>query len=266
MPNPNEFENKEEWMKVCVPKMIDEGKENEQAVAACMGMWNDKQDAIKYRNSLLAVKAVGDWELDVRAIPFNSLDSDRQYFDENTDIMPDEFKTPFIAYQHGVQQGAKAIQEKPIKLGKAVEGTLQKQPDGWHIRVVLDKAVKQAKDIMDAAYKGMVAVSSGSIAHLARLDVGGKLIQYEKNRPGRIAVWALSEVSLWEQGNGNAQPANRFAIALPAMKAIYREAGIPFPDIDTTGVSQATNALKRAEIEKIQARSKTILKKIGDMK
>lgn len=262
MPNPSEYEDKEEWMNVCVPKMMGEGKDNEQAVAACMGMWIDKQDAAKYRSSLLAVKAVGDWELDIRAVPFHSMDSDRQYFDEDTDVMPDVFKTPFIAYQHGIEQGAKRIQDKPVKLGAAVEGTLKKQMDGWHIRVVLDKAVKQAKTIMDAAHKGMVAVSSGSIAHLARLDVGGKLIQYEKNRPGRIAVWALGEISLWERGNGNVQPANQYAVALPVMKAIYRDAGIPFPEIDTNGVSQADNALKRARIDEVRNKSKLILKKM----
>lgn len=197
------------------------------------------------------VKAVGDWELDVLAIPFGSTDSDGQYFDENTDIMPDAFSTPLIAYQHGIEQGAKAYQEKPVVLGKVVPGSLTKQTDGWHVRVILNKAIKQAKDIMDAAWKGLVSVSSGSIAHLARLDIGGKMHMYDKRKPGRIAVWALAEVSLWEKGNGNVAPANRFAYALPAMKAIYRDAGIPFPDvvaIDTDGVSGAEEAAKRARI------------------
>ena len=42
MPNPNEYDDEESWMKVCVPKMIGEGKEQDQAVAACMSMWKDK--------------------------------------------------------------------------------------------------------------------------------------------------------------------------------------------------------------------------------
>jgi len=200
-----------------------------------------------------AVKAVGDWELDINAVPFNSEDSDKQYFDENTEIMPDAFQTPLIAYQHGIEQGAKAYQGKPVVLGSVVQGSLTKQADGWHIRVVLNKAVKYAKTIMEAAKKGLVAVSSGSISHLARLDIGGKLIQYEKNRPGRIAVWPLAEVSIWERGNGNVQPANRFAYALPAMKAIYRDAGIRFPELPTSDVlPKADEAAKRArrEIEK----------------
>lgn len=47
MPNPSEYETQAEWMKVCVPKMIEEGREQDQAVAACISMWNRKDDAEK---------------------------------------------------------------------------------------------------------------------------------------------------------------------------------------------------------------------------
>ena len=49
-----------------------------------------------------AIKAIlnddGEWELDVLAIPFGGTDSDGQYFDADTDTMPDVFKTPAIVY------------------------------------------------------------------------------------------------------------------------------------------------------------------------
>lgn len=215
----------------------------------------------------LAVKAVGDWELDVLAIPFNSVDSDGQWFDNATDIMHEAFSTPLVVYQHGVKQGAKGLQDRPQVIGKAIPGSLEKRSDGWHVRVILDKAVSVAKAIMDAAYKGLVAVSSGSVSHLARLDVGGKLIQYEKDRPGRIAVWGLAEVSLWEKGNGNFKPANQFAVALPVMKAMYRDAGLPFPDITNPkptdgGLPEASSdAAKRARREEILNKAKKLLAK-----
>lgn len=203
----------------------------------------------------VAIKAIGDWELDVLAVPFGSRDSDGQWFDDRTDIMPEAFTTPLAVYQHGIKQGAKAIDDKPVIVGKSVAGTLKKELDGWHIRIVLDKAVQVAKDIMDAAKRRMAAVSSGSISHLARLDVGGKLIQYEKNRPGRIAVWPLAEISLWEKGGGNVEPASQFAMALPAMKAIYREAGLPFPEInDTSDDDKAQEVRRRARVAKEKAK------------
>lgn len=223
-------------------------------------------------NILTAVKAVGDWELDILAIPFGSKDSDGQWFDENTDIMPGSFSAPLLIYQHGVEQGAKAFQAKPLILGEVVPGSLRKEADGWHIRYVLNKAIKQAKDVIQAAYKGLVAVSSDSITHLARLDIGGKLQMYDKSKPGRIAVWPLAGVSVWELGNGNLRPANRTAYALPAMKAIYREAGMPFPDLsgvidggspdaDELAAKRARNAGIKAETEK---HIKRITKILGD--
>lgn len=216
-------------------------------------------------SELIAVKAVDEWELEVRAIPFVGTDSDGQYFDENTDIMADAFSTPLAIYQHGINQGASGMQEKLIIVGKAKPGSLEKRKDGWYLRFVLDKAIKQAKDIMDAAWKGLVAVSSDSVAHLARLDIGGKLIPYEKNRPGRIAIWPLAGVSLWEMGNGNLQPASRQAIALPAMKAIYKDAGLPFPNTDNV-LPEAVKAVKRLRMTEAQKQAKQLLKKLGELK
>lgn len=212
----------------------------------------------------LAVKAVGDWELDVVPVPFGGRDSDGQWFDHTTDIMQDAFSTPLVVYQHGIKQGAKGLEDKPQVIGKVVPGTLAKQSDGWHVRVILDKTMKVARDIWEAARKGLVAVSSDSISHLARLDIGGKLINYEKNRPGRIAVWPLAGFSLWEMGGGNVAPASRLAMALPSVKAMYRDAGIPFPEITnpnpTDGaLSEADEAAKRARREEILQKAKKLL-------
>src|SRR5512147_941125 len=209
MPNPADYASQEEFMKVCVPMAMGEGKNNEQAVGQCMGMWNDHHDAMKYRLQHAAVKVSGDWELDVNPVPFGSKqlsDSDGQWFDNNTDIMAEAFSTPLVTYQHGIKRGGRVLEEKPLIVGNSVPGSLKQKSDGWHVRVILDKTKQVARDIMDAAYKSAVAVSSDSISHLARLDVGGKLIQYEKNRPGRIAVWPLAGFSLWDMGNGNARP------------------------------------------------------------
>lgn len=210
-----------------------------------------------------AVKAVGDWELDVLAIPFNERDSDGQWFDENTDIMADSFNMPLGFYQHGIKQGGTELDATPLIVARPVPGSLEKRADGWHIRYILDKSIKVAKDIMDAALKKLVAVSSDSIAHLARLDIGGKFIQYEKSRPGRIAVWPLAGVSLWEIGNGNYMPASRKTYALPAMKAIYKDAGLQFPDVQDTGGDTPTASdeerVRRARIAQVRQKSKQLL-------
>lgn len=42
MPTPRDGESREEWMARCVPYLIDEGREQDQAVAICSSMWDDK--------------------------------------------------------------------------------------------------------------------------------------------------------------------------------------------------------------------------------
>ena len=173
-----------------------------------------------------AIKVNGEWELDVLAIPFGGKDSDNQWFDANTDIMPDVFTSPAIVYYHGIDPDGRNVQNNPPLIGKAVR--IEKQADGWHVRVVLDKAHKFAQRIWEAAKNGLAAASSGSIAHLARL-AGGKM--YDKNTPGRIAVWPFAELSLIDIGEGR-RPANPYAVALPVMKSVYKQAGIDLPDIE----------------------------------
>lgn len=43
MPEMMDYSNENDWMGACVPKMMDEGKEHDQAVAACMSMWREKK-------------------------------------------------------------------------------------------------------------------------------------------------------------------------------------------------------------------------------
>ena len=42
MPNVKEYTDEKEWMSVCMPAMMGEGKEQDQAAAACMQMWKDR--------------------------------------------------------------------------------------------------------------------------------------------------------------------------------------------------------------------------------
>lgn len=334
MPNPNMGESKNEFMKRCVPMVMEDGtaSDNDQAVAVCMAKWekgaaksfnlsdrrygieeafnelypppkpmpmptmNDERPWISeyfddfvivcdkgtnYKVSYTlngekvefaprsewkeaismriwtAIKAVGDWEIDINSAPFNRPDSDNQTFDDGTDFMLEDFPQPAIFYHHGIMPGKKGLQKKPIVIGKTVG--VEKRVDGLHLRVVLNKSLEWAKRVWEAAKKGLAVASSDSIAHLARLEVSGKLIMYEKDKAGRIAVWPLAGVSLWDKTEGNFQPASRYALALPAVKAMYREAGIPFPALDSHGaVPEAEQAARRAEVIK---KSNEILKK-----
>ncbi len=44
MPDPNDYDNKEEFMDECIPQVIEEGtaEDGSQAFAICNSMWNNK--------------------------------------------------------------------------------------------------------------------------------------------------------------------------------------------------------------------------------
>ena len=54
MPDVSGYDDKKKWMKVCVPKMIEEGKPQKQAVAACFSMWRNKKDSEEYEEFMAA--------------------------------------------------------------------------------------------------------------------------------------------------------------------------------------------------------------------
>jgi hypothetical protein len=45
MPDVGKYETEDDWMEACVPKMVDEGKSQDQAVAACLNQWRNKEEA-----------------------------------------------------------------------------------------------------------------------------------------------------------------------------------------------------------------------------
>lgn len=47
LPKPKKNENKEEWLERCIPVMIREGKDKDQAIAICMSQWNQRSDRNK---------------------------------------------------------------------------------------------------------------------------------------------------------------------------------------------------------------------------
>ena len=44
MPEPSEYETETDWMAACVPTRVDEGDEQDQAVAVCLSMWRERED------------------------------------------------------------------------------------------------------------------------------------------------------------------------------------------------------------------------------
>ena len=46
MPEVASYDNEKDWMAACVPTRIDEGNEQEQAVAACLNIWREAHKSL----------------------------------------------------------------------------------------------------------------------------------------------------------------------------------------------------------------------------
>ena len=178
-----------------------------------------------------AVKAAGDWELDVLGVPFGGpdggKDSDGQWFTARTNIHRESYPAIPVVYYHGLSPDRRPMGEPEI-IGKAQY--LRVGPEGhwWH--VVLDKGSALAKRIWEAAKAGKARASSGTIDYLARMLVRGVKRMYDKLVPGEITNWPVAELTLID-AEGNRQPANNYAVALPSAKTVFDRAGLNLPDI-----------------------------------
>ena len=205
--------------------------------------------------SKATVKAVGsddgEWVLDVLGCPYGGpqggKDLQGEYFSPATKWHEDRFALPPVLYYHGWTPDGHPSSE-PEFIGKTVSRRVD--ADGVWYRVVLDKVQVAAKRIWDAAKQGLARASSGAVAHLVR-----------KAGDGHLLHWPVAELSLIDVGDGRA-PANSYAIALPAMKAVYERAGINLPDMpeseaDAEGLEpEATAATVAAKGEAAGAKAK----------
>jgi hypothetical protein len=170
-------------------------------------------------DKIIAIKSETEWVLDVLGVPFggpnNGRDSDGEFFDAKTNAYTDRYRTPPAVYYHGYSENGRPAGE-PQFIGKS-EYTRTDERGHWY-RVVLDKANAYAKRVWEAALQGLARASSGSIQHLVR-----------KKPNGHITHWPVAELSIFD-AVGDRQPANQYAVALPALKMVYAQAGVTLPD------------------------------------
>lgn len=174
-----------------------------------------------------AADAGGEWALDVLANPYggpdNGRDADGQYFSPQTKFHEDKIPLPPVVYYHGYGDN-----QKPMGTPEFIGRTIKRWADSkgvWY-RVVLDKANEYARRVWDAAKSGAARASSGVVLATMRFNA----------RTGEITSWLNGEVSIFETTSGK-KPANSYAVAVPAMKAVYQQAGIALPEITDDGAA-----------------------------
>ncbi len=204
---------------------------------------------------VIAVKADnGDWVLDVLGIPFGGpfkgKDRAGDFFSAKSNIHQDQFAEIPAVYAHGLDPVTGDGVVKPAYIGKASYSHVDSR--GHWYKVVLNKASEYARKIWDAALKGMAGASTGAIAHLVR-----------RSDNGHLDEWPAAEMTLVD-GSGNLSPVNPYAIAVPALKTLYGEAGMKLdlpeseggepiqdgPKTDTTNVAEVKGTTMNDEEKK----------------
>jgi len=191
----------------------------------------------------MTIKAVTDsdgWEVDVLIAPFGNeqnKDKDGEYFDATTKFHEDKYPTPPAVYYHGYDEPGKAS-ASPQYIGKTVKRWVDNA--GAWLRMQLDKGSEYAGRVRDAVLAGTARASSGSAKHLTRTEPNG-----------HITEWPIVEASLFDMAGGK-EPCNRYAVVLPAAKAVYEQAGIELPIelVTTLQVEQTVEAAGDAAPQK----------------
>lgn len=202
MPEPKEYEDQDDWMGVCVPRMMKEGKDNKQAVAACMGMWKDRDKADEPPEKSNALKAVlespyelvvenhivlfGGRDLTGHALGKNKDGSLGEYFSKSTDLESDYTKTGrlYVDFEHGRDPDAIGNNSDTV-LGYVDWKTAQVDDEGVIVRRVLNRRHQYMKWLEPLIRAGLVGNSSQG--------VGGMI---EKADDGEIKRWALKRDTL----------------------------------------------------------------------
>ena len=195
----------------------------------------------------------GDWEIEILGVPFGSpsdRDIDGEFFTAQTKFHLDKYPLPPLLYYHSFknENGRISYSENPIFVGKTLSNEVRSDGIWW--RGVLDKAVEEARIVWNAVLSNTAVASSGSIAHVARKIKNGMLMSGDetpiKRMPngvnGEIIVWPPAELSVFDTLGGKI-PANKKAVVMQAVKAVYEQAGLSLP-VYIEGESSETDGVE----------------------
>lgn len=180
-----------------------------------------------------AMKATGEWELEVLGVPFggplNGKDLDGEFFSPKTNLMLKLGDRRPVLYNHGASPDNQK-ETFPEVIGEAEYVRVDEK--GHWFRVVLDRGREYAKIMMDAARAGMARASSGAVNYLTRIV----------RKTGEVLVWPFSELSLIDKVPGVREPSNDYAVAY--LKTAFEQAKLELPEAFTEAGEAKVDATK----------------------
>lgn len=199
MPEMGKYDNEKDWMAACVPMKMDEGMENDQAVAVCLSQWREKKSlgdmqtegthdegnsADGQEVAFLgdAVKALDDkGKVGGYLVRFSTEadpDLTGDFFTSETDFGETD-KLP-VLYHHGF--------DKSIGKRKIGAATLRRDDVGIWAEAQLQLRDQYEQKVFELAKSGKLGWSSGAASHTVERE--------EKKQAAWVKQWYLAEASL----------------------------------------------------------------------
>ena len=172
MPKPGKDETQEEFIERCMPIVIGEGKDQDQAAAICYSLWRER-DSKAVDETLVypggEVKALGDGRVGGYLVRFTNpddVDLEGEYFDAATDYGTARESAAY--YNHGMD----------ARIGKRTLGTgaLKSDDVGVWIEAQLQLRDEYEKAVYQLARAGKLGWSSGTAAHLVEKERKGSAV------------------------------------------------------------------------------------------
>ena len=176
-----------------------------------------------------AVEKAGNFmDLSILGLPFwgpeNGRDRQGEFLSPKTVTWMHPGDSLPTTYFHGRKPDA-TEDEKPVYFGKAIMDKWD-ELGGW-FRASIDLTKKHGERIGEAAIKKTLRASTGLAGKLRRILPTGELRLWV---PGEMTLVDKGLAMTWK-GMGRRMAANDFAVAIPALKALYETAGIEWPEV-----------------------------------
>jgi HK97 family phage prohead protease len=146
MPKPSDYDSEDAFMEACVPTMSDEGRDQDQAVAACLQMWRDKAapPSVDRAWSTLTVKSVDAERREIDGI------ASTPTVDRVGDIvepMGAKFTLPMPLLHHHDHRApvGHVIAAKPTKQGISIKAQFAKVAEPGALKDRIDLAWQEIK-------------------------------------------------------------------------------------------------------------------------
>ena len=253
MPDVADYDNQEDWMEACVPTRIEEGDEQDQAVAVCISIWENRNKAMD--NALKAISktddelVVGNYIVlfggrDLEGIVpgttevfWTNPDGSRgEYFTPETDVSSPYTKAGTFAvdFQHGAGREALGVGPGPEDiLGYVDWKTARKDEHGIFVQRVLDLHNQYAKWVSELIDLGIIGSSSQAMPKGVIKGDDGSILKWPLERD-TLAVTPMEPRMISQFGDN----------ALTAFKALGIK--IPAPDDTTKPEPEPTEATPKA--------------------